>query len=241
MTDGHHEKYVVISKTHSHFQSTHERGSIMARLSAKKKAVLETLMRESLFSAAEKLIQREGWKGTTVEQIAQEAGVSKGTVYNYFRDKRDILSSLLERNTEGIRLFVRSVDVAAGDPVHVLEDILNRILHDLYSKRKLIAATVQAYHENMDLRHDFESHHAMQEKHPLWEVRSCIRKVIAKGVDTGGFSPVDPVMAETALNAMVMGVAKQFAMDMVDFPGEAYISTIQNLVMHGLSSDKKGS
>jgi len=213
----------------------------MARLSARKKAVLETLMRESLFSAAEKLIQREGWKGTTVEQIAQEAGVSKGTVYNYFRDKRDILSSLLERNTEGIRLFVRSVDVAAGDPAHLLEDILSRILHDLYSKRKLIAATVQAYHENMDLHHDFESHHTMQEKHPLWEIRSCIRKVIAKGVDTGEFSPVDPVMAETALNAMIMGVAKQFAMDMVDFPGEAYISTIRNLVMHGLCLDEESS
>lgn len=213
----------------------------MARLSAKKKAVLETMTRESLFSAAERLIQEEGWKGTTVEQIAQEAGVSKGTVYNYFRDKRDILCSLLERNTEEIRLFARSLDVTAGNPVYILEDILSRILRDLYSKRKLIAATVQAYHENMDLRHGFESHHTVQEKHPLWEVRSCIRKVIARGVDTGDFSPVDPVMAETALNAMIMGVAKQFAMDMVDFPGEAYISTIRNLVMHGLCLNEEGS
>jgi AcrR family transcriptional regulator len=241
MTDGHNKKYMVIFETRSHFQSTQERRSLMAGLSAKKKAVLETLMRETLFSAAEKLIQEEGWKGATVERIAQEAGIAKGTVYNYFRDKREILSSLLERNTEDIRLFVRSLNLEKENPRHLLENILKKILDNLYEKRGLIAATIQAYYEDMDLRRDFEPHHKMQEKHPLWEVRSCIRKVIAKGVDTGDFSPVDPVMAETALNAIIMGVAKQFAMDMVDFPGEAYISTIRNLVMHGLSFDKKSS
>jgi len=206
----------------------------MARLSARKKAILESMTRESLFSAAERLLQEEGWKGATVERIAQEAGVSKGTVYNYFRDKRDILSSLLERNTEVIRLFVRSVDLEKGNPANLLEDILSKILENLYEKRGLIAATVQAYYEDMDLRRDFEPPCKMQEKHPLWEVRSYIRKVIAKGVDTGVFRPLDPILAETALNAMIMGVAKQFAMNMVDLSGEAYMSTIQQIVLEGL-------
>ncbi len=213
----------------------------MARLSTKKKAVLESMMRESLFSAAEKLIQEEGWKGATVERIAQEAGIAKGTVYNYFRDKREILSSLLERNTEDIRLFVRSLDLEKENPRHLLENILKKILDDLYEKRGLIAATIQAYYEDMDLRRDFEPHHKMQEKHPLWEVRISIRKILAKGVGTGAFRPLDPLMAETALNAMIMGVAKQFAMDMVDFSGEAYMNTIQQMVLQGLCPCEKSA
>jgi AcrR family transcriptional regulator len=208
----------------------------MARLSAKKKAVLETLMRESLFSAAEKLIQKEGWKGTTVERIAQEAGVSKGTVYNYFRDKREILCSLLEKNTEDIRLFVRSLDLERENPQHLLEKILGRILEDLHEKSGLIAATVQAYYEDINLRNEFESHHTMQERHPLWEVRIFIREVIAKGVDTGVFRSLDPLMAETVLNAMIMGVARQFAMNMAEFPKEAYMSTIRKIVLQGFCS-----
>jgi len=58
----------------------------MARLVQKKKAVVEAMMRESLFVAARRLLEEEGWRGTTMERLAQEVGVSKGTVYNYFRD-----------------------------------------------------------------------------------------------------------------------------------------------------------
>ena len=205
----------------------------MARLSAKKKTALENITRESLLSAAERLLLEEGWRGATVERIAQEAGVAKGTVYNYFRDKREIFSSLLERNTETIRLFVHSADLEKGNPANLLQDVLGRILDNLYEKRGLIAATIQAYYEDMDLRRDFEPHHKMQQKHPLWEVRAFIREIIAKGVDTGVFRPLDPTMAEATLNAVIMGVAKQFAMDMVDFPGEAYMDTIQQIVLQG--------
>jgi len=122
-----------------------------------------------------------------------------------------------------------------------LENILKKILDNLYEKRGLIAATIQAYYEDMDLRRDFEPHRKMPDKHPLWEVRAFIREVIAKGVNTGDFSPVDPIMAETALNAMIMGVAKQFAMDMVDFPGETYILTIRKIVFQGLCPCEKNA
>ncbi|HOO64703.1 MAG TPA: hypothetical protein PK364_12405, partial [Synergistaceae bacterium] len=149
-------------------------------------------------------------------------------------DKREILCSLLERNTEEVRLFVGSLDPEKGNPVDVLEDVLTKILRNLYEKRKLIAATMQAYYEDVDLRGNLEPPSNMQEKHPLWEIRVFIRKIIARGVEKKFFRPVDPVMAETALNALIMGVAKQFAMDMLGFSGEVYMVTVRKLAVQGL-------
>lgn len=209
----------------------------MARLSAKKKAVLERMTRDSLISAVEKLLQEEGWKGTTMDRIAKEAGVSKGTVYNYFKDKRDILFSVMERNTEEIREFVQSVDLSQSDPVELLRKIVGKTLMDLYEKRRLISATVQAYYEDKDLRRKIHPDQACQEDHPMREVRKVMAEVIAMGVKSGVFLPIEPAMAEAAINAMIMGVAKQFSAGMVSFPGEVYVYTVRDLVIRGLLAD----
>ena len=46
-------------------------------------------------SAALRLFVLQGYKGTSVEQIGSEAGLTKGAVYFYFKDKESLLLELL--------------------------------------------------------------------------------------------------------------------------------------------------
>lgn len=50
----------------------------------------KALTRESLIEAAAKAFPRAGYHGTSVEQIAEEAGFSKGAVYSNFESKEDL-------------------------------------------------------------------------------------------------------------------------------------------------------
>lgn len=43
-----------------------------------------------ILDAAQKLFNTRGLRKTTVEDIARDAGIGKGTVYNYFEDKESI-------------------------------------------------------------------------------------------------------------------------------------------------------
>ena len=63
----------------------------MPRLSEEKRAVLESMTRAALYEAAVGILQDEGLQGLTMERLAVSAGVAKGTVYNYFRDKKEIV------------------------------------------------------------------------------------------------------------------------------------------------------
>ena len=47
--------------------------------------------KQKLLDAATKLFESQGYFSTTVEQITDEAGVSKGLVYNYFSSKEELL------------------------------------------------------------------------------------------------------------------------------------------------------
>ena len=54
----------------------------------------ETRTRE-IIAAARKVFLKEGYSGTTIEQIASEAGVAKGTIYIYYEGKDDLFVSLM--------------------------------------------------------------------------------------------------------------------------------------------------
>ncbi|MCW2622552.1 MAG: putative transcriptional regulator [Frankiales bacterium] len=48
----------------------------------------------ALLTAAEQELQESGWHGTTIDRVVRRAGVSRGTFYNYFTDRRDLLHAV---------------------------------------------------------------------------------------------------------------------------------------------------
>jgi AcrR family transcriptional regulator len=56
-----------------------------------KRAVVEQFRRETILAAARHVIARQGRGGASMQAIADEAGVAKGTLYLYFRDRDDLL------------------------------------------------------------------------------------------------------------------------------------------------------
>ena len=58
--------------------------------------------REMILEAAKKRFQRFGYSKTTMEEIAVDAGISKGTIYLYFHNKEDIFTAIMSR--EGLEL-----------------------------------------------------------------------------------------------------------------------------------------
>jgi AcrR family transcriptional regulator len=50
----------------------------------------------ALFEAALKVFAKRGYHAARLEEVAEAAGVSKGTIYHYFRNKEDLLSQTLE-------------------------------------------------------------------------------------------------------------------------------------------------
>ena len=55
--------------------------------------------RRSLMNAAVRLFDQNGFDGTNAKAIAAEAGVSVGTFYAYFKDKKNILMDILAEHT----------------------------------------------------------------------------------------------------------------------------------------------
>ncbi|MFF3321873.1 TetR/AcrR family transcriptional regulator [Streptomyces sp. NPDC002889] len=68
--------------------------------------------RDKLYEAAVTLIAEQGFSATTVDEIAERAGVAKGTVYYNFKSKTELFEELLRY---GVGLLTASLREAADE------------------------------------------------------------------------------------------------------------------------------
>ncbi|MEV0409499.1 helix-turn-helix domain-containing protein [Streptomyces sp. NPDC050448] len=68
--------------------------------------------RQKLYEAAVTLIAEQGFSATTVDEIAERAGVAKGTVYYNFASKNELFEELLRH---GVGLLTASLRTAAEE------------------------------------------------------------------------------------------------------------------------------
>lgn len=103
---------------------------------------------EAILSAGRALFLAHGYRGTSVDQIAAAAAVSKQTVYKHFGDKRELLmaivahvvGSTVEPFTARIAGLVESDDVA-GDLADLAVEYLHSVLAEpVVQLRRLIVA-----------------------------------------------------------------------------------------------------
>ena len=74
--------------------------------------VLVAARREQILGAAMRVFAAKGYSRATTREVAREAGVSEGTIYNYFEDKEALLMAIMDTLNETER---RAEDLR-GDP-----------------------------------------------------------------------------------------------------------------------------
>lgn len=97
----------------------------------KKKTEQRRISVEKLLAVALRLFVSQGYRSTTLEQIATAAGLSKGAVYFYFGSKESLLMELLKR----VRTVV--VDDAVGAAGQAAASATDRIVAFLHNQAKL--------------------------------------------------------------------------------------------------------
>lgn len=84
--------------------------------------------RDLILSAAAQLFAQRGYDATTADDIAEEAGVSVGTFYSYFRNKRQVFLALYVTVLESVEaLGISNIDFSV-EPRQALRELVKRSL-----------------------------------------------------------------------------------------------------------------
>ncbi|MDK1475579.1 TetR/AcrR family transcriptional regulator [Streptomyces sp. 549] len=161
--------------------------------------------RQKLYEAAVTLIAEQGFSSTTVEQIAERAGVAKGTVYYNFASKNELFEELLRHGVELLTAQLRQAGAATaaagGSRVDELDAMIRAGL--LFIDR--YPAFTQLYVAEL-----WRTNRTWQST--LLVVReqavSVVEGALRAGVDEGELSPeIDVKLTAAALVGMVLVAA----------------------------------
>lgn len=96
----------------------------------------------SIWKASMKEFTTIPYEKVSINKIIRDAGISRGSFYTYFEDKRDLLSFLLEDTAKKWREFcLEGLDKSDGDVFEMMESLLDFALqfckhNDLFSLHK---------------------------------------------------------------------------------------------------------
>ena len=99
----------------------------MDKTAPRRRTRIQTEKREVILEAALEVFSAQGFRGATIDQIAEAAGMSKPNLLYYFKRKEDIHTTLIERLLETWLAPLRELD-DVGDPVTELRSYIRRKL-----------------------------------------------------------------------------------------------------------------
>jgi len=148
--------------------------------------------KEEIMKAAVNLFSQKSYHDVTMDQLAEEVGVAKGTIYLYFESKENLYLEILEHTYETIESILEK-EIAKDDPAPK-------------KLKKALRLIFQFYFQNMDvlriLTRDetrlIREHFEFTER---WRHRriKLYRKILEKGIKEGSFRP-----ANTELMALII-------------------------------------
>ncbi len=188
-------------------------------------------IRDAILDAADRLLARYGYKKMTVEDLSQEVGIGKGTIYLHFPSKEEVVLSHVDRIVE--RLKVRLLEIA-GRPLPAAE----RLSLMLVERVLFRFDSVQHYTESLsDLLAALRPGLLARRERHFEEESRIIAEVLRDGKSAGAFDFKDArATARTLLlatNALLpYSLSTRELGEREDVEKEA--SRIVNLLLHGL-------
>lgn len=142
--------------------------------------------RDRISRAAFELFVERGYDSTTVEAIADRADVAKGTVFNYFPQKRTFLTAIADAWARRITDDLGPVESWRGSPLEQLKQVAH-LSAELGVRHRELARLV--IFEGMREIHADMTRGGVVRNPPVTNLETLARKVVLRAQATGQIRP----------------------------------------------------
>lgn len=144
-----------------------------------------------VLDAALRLFVRNGFAATKVEDIATDAGLSKGAIYRYFSSKEEIFESLVNRALTPMADRTTNIATTSQEnPAVLLKNILTMVIAVLADPDTLALPRLVLMEAGR-----FPALAAAYRRQVIDKAMAALETIVQRGVDEGVFRPVSPRLA----------------------------------------------
>lgn len=166
--------------------------------------------KDDILTAALRLFSEKGYHNVSVQEVAEAAEFSVGTLYNLFESKEALLDELMATNTKRVMDDIMAILDAPGDEVERLRSLF-RSQPEWMGRH---AAFLKLHFAEIGPCTTGRSRSEMAKDEFRTVADAKVSQLIASGIRKGMFRAVDPLTAAKAIHAfmesMVFEIAGRF-------------------------------
>lgn len=170
----------------------------MPRLTAIRKRALDGMMKEALFEATVAVLSDHGVKGMTMDRVASAAGVAKGSVYNYFSSKKDLLEFVHTKIIHPILDDLAETTATEQSAIEKLASHLRKLLEHVAKHARVFRLLF-----GDDTAHGL-IHSSERTTREIGSQR--LAEIFRQGISEGAFRPADPLVLARMFLGLCRGV-----------------------------------
>jgi AcrR family transcriptional regulator len=204
-----------------------------------KKEVVSEFRRSGILKAARKVFARHGYDGATMDDVAEACSIAKGTLYLYFKSKRQIYLGVLKEDLRSLREETgRAIQAADSASAKIRAFITARV--DFFDRHRDF---LRIY--NSDISAVFITAHPLQKdiREFYLEQAGVLTEIIAEGIRAGELRDVPAQAAAFAVYDMtraciarrVLGLAGGLGGGLGHQAGAADAGTLIDLIWRGIA------
>jgi AcrR family transcriptional regulator len=196
------------------------------------KALLPKDTANRILIQAMRIFLEKGYHGTSVDDITQAAGLTKGALYWHFRSKEDLLKRIVEefekRFLDGLIQAVKNV---RGDTHDKFEKFFRYNAAFSYYNRELCVSFTTLAAELVGAHHGTEPEFRRIYK----KYQKFLSSLILQGKKEKVFKKeIDPDLAALIIIAFHDGILIRWFMNRNEIDGEGYVNTFKKIMLKGL-------
>ena len=186
---------------------------------------LVSLRRAQLTRAAYKVVGEKGYNDFTIKDIAVEAGLSTGLVHYYFKNKEELLFTLLKEMNANLKYNLNKALTVLEEPQDKLLAFCDEAF-DLLDKEKAYFSVIIDFWGQIS-----RNKRIRQANIKLFQsYRDEITAILKEGAAKGVFMAVDVQLTSVIIVSLIQGTIIQYVIDHEAFDYREYTGKIKEQI-----------
>lgn len=184
-----------------------------------------------IIQAALELFVRQGYHGTSINDIMKKVGVTKAAFYSHYGSKGELLLRIIsEYESRYIDQLIRVVTEYEGDPLSKLHRAIT--FNAEFAAKNLELCLFQD-HLTAELHADIEFLPPLKKVYDKYQ--SFIAAIITKGIQEGLVNKeLNPALTALTFVAIHHGLLHQWSLNRQELKGKEYVKNYRKIFMNGL-------
>lgn len=187
---------------------------------------------EQILNSAKELFLNYGYKRVSMTEIANNAKITKRTLYSYFKDKNDLLSRLVTEEIQNMKKLVDKIENQDMDFIDKIHKTLY-VLLDYRKKNKLLSMITKEY--------ELEKNHNLNETLKLLDknIREYIYNKTVFAINNNYIKECNPEILSFVIYKIYVALMFEWDDEKVPLDDKQISDNILNILKNGLLKTKE--